>query len=97
MLGLFFGLALGALLLFQFVVEIRAKFRVLALNVDCNPEDGAGIYKALGEDAEDRLMDLTGGRYDEPCDGKEESANQHGDCGSDLDVFFGFFSHDDKN
>ncbi len=52
--------------LFEFFVEIGAEFGVLALDVDGNPEDGSGIDKALGEDAEDRLVDLTGGRTTKP-------------------------------
>ena len=93
MLGLFFGLALGALLLFQFVVEIRAKFGVLCLDVDGDAEDGAGVDKALGEDAEDRLMDLTGGRYDEPCDSEGEASDEHGYGGEVLNGLFGGIFH----
>ena len=92
-LGLFFGLVFGAILVFEFVVEIGTEFGVLCLDVDCDTEDGAGVNQTLGEDAKDRLVDLTGGRYDETCDGEGEAAEEHGYCGAVLDCFFGGIFH----
>ena len=72
-LGLVRGLIFWLVVL-QLLVEVRAEFGVFCLDVDCYSEDGAGVDKALGEDAEDGLVDLTSGRYDESCDGKGETA-----------------------
>lgn len=76
------------LFLFEFVVEIGTEFGVFGLNVDGDTEDGASVNQALGEDAEDGLVDLAGGRYDETRDGEGEAADEHGDCGAVLDCFF---------
>ena len=70
------------LFVFEFVVEIGTEFGVLGLDVDGDAEDGAGVDQALGEDAEDGLVDLPGGRYDETCNGKGKAAEEHGNCGA---------------
>ena len=64
------GLVLFGLFLFQLAIEVRAEFGVFCLDIDCHSEDAAGINKTFGEDAEDGFMDLSGGRYDETCDGE---------------------------
>ena len=89
----FLLIALLFLTVFEFTVEVRAQFGVFRLDVDCHTEDAAGIDETFGEDAEDGFMDLSGGRYDETCDGKQEAADEHGNGRDDLHVFFCFFFH----
>ena len=87
------GLVLFGLLLFQLGIEVRAEFGVFCLDINGDSEDAAGIDETFGEDAEDGFMDLSGGRYDETCDGKQEAADEHGNGRDDLHVFFCFFFH----
>ena len=87
------GLVLFRLLLFQLGIKVRAQFGVFRLDIDGDTEDAAGIDETFGEDAEDGFMDLSGGRYDETCDGKQEAADEHGNGRDDLHVFFCFFFH----
>ena len=89
----FLLVALLFLVTFEFCVEIGTEFRILALDIDGNSEDAAGIDETFGEDAEDGFMDLSGGRYDETCDGKQKAADEHGNGRDDLHVFFCFFFH----
>ena len=89
------GLVFLGLLLFQLGIEVRAQFGVFRLDVDGHTEDAAGIDETFGEDAEDGFMDLSGGRYDETCDGKQEAADEHGNGRDDLHVFFCFFFHNE--
>ena len=89
----FLLVALLFLAVFEFAVEVRAEFGVFRLDIDGHSEDAAGIDETFGEDAEDGFMDLSGGRYDETCDGKQEAADEHGNGRDDLHVFFCFFFH----
>ena len=85
--------ALLFLTVFEFTVKVRAEFGVFRLDIDGDTEDAAGIDETFGEDAEDGFMDLSGGRYDETCDGKQKAADEHGNGRDDLHVFFCFFFH----
>ena len=88
-----FLVALLVLVAFEFGVEIGTEFGILALDVNRHPEDASGIDETFGEDAEDGFMNLSGGRYDETCDGEQKTANEHGNGRDDLHVFFCFFFH----
>lgn len=88
-----FLVALLFLVAFEFGVEIGTEFGVFRLDVNRHSEDAAGIDETFGEDAEDGFMDLSGGRYDETCDGEQEAADEHGNSRDDLHVFFCFFFH----
>lgn len=74
MISVIFLIIVLSLLFIQLAVEVRAQFGVFCLYVDGDAEDASGVDQAFGEYAEDGFMDLSGGRYDESCDGEEESA-----------------------
>ena len=74
MISVIFLIIVLFLLFLQLAVKVRAQFGVFCLYVDGDAEDTSGVDQTLGEYAEDGFMDLSGGRYDESCDGEEESA-----------------------